>query len=151
MDTNEVYAVLDQFKSASEALSSALRVIMGQLRDIQSENEQLNSANARLSDDNNTLRTRQHDLEGELFNARREGRQAITDYESGKAEVIRLGVELASAQEECKKLREVILNVAAATDAIVNPKAPEVAPVKAPEPVQEAWGNPAPTGGNTHY
>lgn len=150
MDTNEVYAVLDQFKAASEALSSALRVIMGQLKDIQSENEQLKSANDRLTQDYNAMRQRSSDLDGELFSARQEARQAKSDVSSLQGTIDAMTSQINTLQAEASKLREIILTVAAATDAIVNPKAPEVA-LAAPKSEQaqtevatQTYGSPFP-------
>lgn len=131
MDTNQVYEVLDRAQKSFEELSSTLRQVVGQMKDMAEENQRLHDANQRLTEENNKQREGVSSLSNELWEARREAREAKQSDELGKGTIFGLENALKAAQDECVKLREIILNVASLADPVVNPKAPEVA--KAPE------------------
>lgn len=140
MDTNQVYAVLDQAKIAFEALSTTLREVIGQMRDVQEENSRLHDANGKLTEDYNAMRQRANDLENELFQSRREARDAKSEVDVSRRALEDATKSLSEAQDECRKLREIILNVGALTDAILNPpKAPEVPSAPIVPPVSASY------------
>ena len=126
---DDVTNALNAAQAAIAELSRVLSQALAQVNDISEENQRLHAANQSLTDQNGALRDQVSSAQSELWQTKRERDDITRDRDSAKAELETLRKQLEEAKAEAVKLREVILNVAAATDAIVNPRpVPEVTP-----------------------
>lgn len=142
--TNE--EVMNSFRVLQQAMADFARVIESAVHDLRDKDQEISTIreqNESLTKDRASLSERLAQAENDLWQARREAREAnaARDVAQGKAD--QLERELSEAKADAVKLREVILNVAAAADSIINPPAKQPEP---PKPVEAQ--TPAPSYGH---
>lgn len=106
---NEARAAFTRLTDVFEATLGELGRVNAECERLNTENEIVSTLNSTLRADLNTMRDRVWTVESERDNATADVRQAIAARDTALA-------SLALAQDEIKKLRDVILNVAVAID-----------------------------------
>jgi len=122
------------------------------LRDKDEELRIVHDTNNRLTNENADLRRRGYEIGDELAKARQDARNAVNDKLAAEAERDSIRAMLTDAQAECKRLREMILNVAVAIEKsgvsdVAKPEATPTPPVEAPQeqprdPSSGQWRSP---------
>lgn len=108
-------AALDDYAAKMQAAVNALRDKDEELRVVHDQNE-------RLEQDNRRLQERLAQTENDLWQSRREAREAKGEMDTAQAQAKALETKLSALETEAKGLREIVLNVAALADPIINPR-----------------------------
>lgn len=116
MTNDEIMTVFRTVQQAISELGRVLEAAVAELRNKDEELRTVHDTNNRLADENARLRQRGYDLGDELAQARRAERDANSKALSAESERDILRKSLEDAQAECKRLREMILNVAVAIE-----------------------------------
>lgn len=119
MTTMTSEQISEAFRSAMTAISDLGRILetaAAAFKDKDAELQIVHETNNRLSEENARLRQRGYDLSDELAAARQAERAATTNANNAQSQVGDLALQLSDAQSECKRLREMILNVAVAIE-----------------------------------
>jgi len=139
---NALSAAQQAFQTLAEALTNAL----AQVRAMSEELIQVHAVNQRLEQENKTQAERIKSLEDQVWNGNRANRDLGYERDNLTAKVASLEASLAESKAEGIKLREVILNVATATDSIINPRPKEEARPTSPPSIM-GQGTASYTGG----
>lgn len=150
MDTNTetLSTALREALEGLKKLSVVIEAAVNALRDKDEELRIVHDTNNRLTEENARLRERGSSLSDELYQARRETRDALQAKDAAESKVGSLTSQLEQANDECKRLREMILNVAVAIEAAgltpskaLREEVASVRPTSSPTPVSAVTGS----------
>lgn len=135
-------AILDTFanlRSVAQSFRDALErmgvVLEAAVYDLKDRDEQIRVQQERISsleEDNKRLQERLAASEEQVWQSRREAREAIAAKDAATSSVESLSKALDESKAEGVKLREIILTVATSVDSVINPK-PAVLPMTTEE------------------
>lgn len=148
MTTMTSEQISEAFRSAMTAISDLGRILetaAAAFKDKDAELQIVHETNNRLSEENARLRQRGYDLSDELAAARQAERAATSASNDANNVASTLRSQLDEALSECKRLREMILNVAVAIEKSGLGEVAKVDPTLSPS--QGTSGNsPTPVG-----
>lgn len=139
MNTVDITNAFDNLRSIANSFSAALadmgRILEAAVHDLKDRDEQIRVQQERISsleEDNKRLQERLAASEEQVWQSRREARQATDMARDANNVIETMTSQLNESKAEGVKLREIILTVATSVDSVINPK-PAVLPMTTEE------------------
>lgn len=137
MNTQDITATMTSLREAFDNVAKRLQDALMTIAEKDEQLARVHDTNQRLEEDTKRLADRVNSLENELWQVRRAKDEAERETARLVSENERLTKDAEAKNEEIRKLRDVILNVATAVDNVVNP--PKVVPPTELPPVERVY------------